>query len=265
MEVVPLDRADEPRLAPLLRRLERGIRYPLGADRFEIDHGDDPFRFFRRLGEARTFAAYERGRLAGVLTSVLRSIPTRHGGRRPAHYLCDLKAAPGRRGTRVLRPLVDAFEAHTPPDAPAYGISMNAADGSNRLVRLAPRLFDGVRAAAELRLHSLDAADAARAAPLLADRHGRPPTWASLAGVKDIVLESTGRPMPLVHAQVGPLAAAGGSPEPVDGAVHMFCHVAGDPLEARLRAEGLVPSAGATVLARGLDDVTFDFVLTSDI
>ncbi|MFG0319719.1 MAG: hypothetical protein ACF8XB_20780 [Planctomycetota bacterium JB042] len=265
MEVVALSRADEPRVAPLLRRLERGIRYPLGADRFEIDHGDDPFRFFRRLGEARTFAAFEDGRLAGVLTAVLRSIPTRDGGRRDAHYLCDLKAAPGRRGARVLRPLAEAFEAHAPPDAPAYGVSMNAADGSNRLVRLAPRLFDGVRAAAALRLYSLDAPDATVAAPLLADRFGRPPTWASLAGVKEIVLESTGRPMPLLHAQVGPLAADGGRSAPVEGASHMFCHLAGDPLEARLRDAGLVPSAGATVLARGLDDVAFDFVLTSDV
>ena len=31
--------------------LEKGTSYPLGKDRFEIDHGEDYFAFFTRLGQ----------------------------------------------------------------------------------------------------------------------------------------------------------------------------------------------------------------------
>lgn len=269
VRIVRIAAADEARYGPRLVALERGIRYPLGADRFEIDHGVDPFRFFRRLGDPRSFAALEGETVVGVLTAVARRVPSLNGGSRTVYYVCDLKAAgapPGATGpSRVLRPLADALEASLPRDAAAYGVSMNPAHGENRLARIVPRLFPGVSAAAELVLYSLDAAEAARAAPILAARHGGRPTWTSLAGVKDIVLESTGRPIPLLHAQLGSLAAADGHAAPIPGSVHMLCAPREDALIPRLADIGLRPGASATVLARGMAGTTFDFVLTSDI
>jgi len=70
--------------------------------------------------------------------------------------------------------------------------------------------------------------------------------------------------MQLVHAQFGPFAERG-VPEPIEGAVHMFCSPSKDALALDLARTGISPSASATVLHHGMADCDFRFVLTSEI
>lgn len=250
--------------APRIAALERGIRYPLGADRFEIRHGQDYFAFFRRLGELEYFVALEGETIVGVLAAVLRTLPSACGTK-PVWYLCDLKAFPGaQRG--VARELFAAFDrmlAETDRPRDTYAVSMNGAGGENRLARVMNRWFSSPPTiAGKLELYSLPADEMRRVAPLL-ETHG-PIRYRSLAGIKDIVLESTGQPMPLLHVQHGALRGDGSS-ETMDGAVHMFCLLETDVRNLELRRSRISPSATATLFVRFPTDIDFRCVRTSDI
>lgn len=267
LDVIRLSAEELPAYGAQIAALERDVTYPLGTDRFSIDHGDDYFAFFRRLGLMHYFVALEEGELVGVLAAVERSLPWQGDAPAPCLYLCDLKRRPGAHGGGVLSALGGAFEASVGARGlGAYGVSMNANDGTNRLARLLTRRDPALRAAVILTLFSLDADGARAAGPIVARHRGAAPTWLSLKGVKDIVLESSGQPMPLFHAQFGPCGArVGASRDPVDGAVHMLCAPSADGLTADLLRAGATPSASATVIARGMPGARFDFVLTSDI
>jgi hypothetical protein len=230
-----------------LAAFEHAFVYPLGTDRFHIDHGRDYLAFFRTLGEPCFYVAEAHGRIAGVLAAVRRRIAGRD-----VHYLCDLKA--DRAAAGAARGLLAAFaREHLGAETAAFGISMNAADGTNRLAQIARRC----PAAAPLTARGLGMA------PLLTRELG-PVRFCDQRGKKDIVLASTGAPMPLLHAQHGPLART----ELVDarpGSVHMICLPAGDALVAELGARGATPAASATLLSRHLDWFDARWVLTSDI
>jgi hypothetical protein len=266
---------------------EREIDYPLGGDRFRIDHvgqghgkaeGAPYFRFFRRLGRVRVVVArrIDDGSVLGVLIGVLRSIPcdpTRPERREAAWYLCDLKVLPARdpgganKPAGVARALIASFVERGRREAPrAYGVSMNPASGPNRVVRLLERSYAGLGRGRELSLFSLGHDEVVRHASILDEALG-PRSCLSLAGIKDIVLTSTAEPMRLLHLQHGPLAVPGGPPRPSH--VHMVCGPTGGSLVRVLRAAGLAPSATASTVHVGLDALDeadgWSFVLTSDI
>ncbi len=117
----------------------------------------------------------------------------------------------------------------------------------------------------DLEIYSLAPARLAAVEPLLA-RHRGPLALVSLRGTKDLVLESTGRPMPLVHVQFDGKTDEGERlaalpPE----STCMFCVPGQDALSRALREHGLAPSAGAAIVAHGLEHVDWRFVVTSEI
>lgn len=266
LHVIRLTPNDEPLYRSRIVSIEGDVTYPLGSDRFTIDHGDDYFAFFRRLGEVHYFVACDGDDVLGVMAAVERTIGW-GGSSHSCLYLCDLKRRPGAGATVVLASLARRFEQHIGDRIrDGYGVSMNAADGQNRLVRILTRRDPELRCAARLNLFSLDAEQALRASPVIARHRGEAPRWLSLAGKKDIVLQSSGTAMALLHAQFGPCGSHEATlPDPVDGAVHMLCAPEGGPLCAELVEMGARPSASADVIARGMDGASFDFVLTSDI
>lgn len=246
--------------------LEGMARYPLGQDHFRIDHGRDYFRFFDRLGDLAYYVAADDGELVAVGCGMLRDLP----GFGAAWYVGDLKVRPARRGEHVpLRMMGAAVPVEYPRCGRGYGISMNPPTGENRVLRLVRRFaMLPVEHACTLEMYSLDAAEARAARPTLEALLG-PVSFLSLRGVKDILLESTGAPLPLLHVQHGPLAERGPGAdlhaEPLDGAVHMLCAPAGDPLTAALRERGHTPTATATVIAHRMDGYPWRNVLTSEI
>lgn len=249
--------------------LERGVTYPLGHDRFAIDHGVDYFAFFRRLGELCYFVALDGERVVAVCAAVLRSLPRAPGAKaEPAWYLCDLKVHPSYRTQHIpFRMFLHGFPGKYARCQRGYGVSMNPGDGSpNPVVRLATHFhLAPAKVATTLSLYSLSAEAMQDVAPLLTRERG-PLGFLSLGGVKDIVLESTHAPMPLLHVQFGPAATQRGAfAAPQPGHVHMFCVPAGDPLEPALAALGLTPSATASVIQHRMADWDWRVLLTSDI
>ena len=260
---------DHDRVAAALAAIERDVDYPLGTDRFRIDHGADYFAFFRRLGPVRYAVATTDTAPAAVLVGALRTL---HVGDEPrrAWYLGDLKAAADARAPGVARALVRAFVTGAEPAARAgFGVSMDPPTGRNPLVRLARSALPGVRVGARLGLWSLDTAAFARVRPVL-EQHRGPLTLRSLRGIKDIVLRSTGRPMPLWHVEHRAPGRPSDAPPPGPGpddsaAIHMFCAPLDGALATDLATAAHPPGATATVLQQGLDGLDWDFLTTSEI
>ncbi|MFN3242790.1 MAG: hypothetical protein ACE37K_14910 [Planctomycetota bacterium] len=241
-----------------LRTFEERFEYPLGDDHFHIDHGEDYLAFFRRLGEPAPFLATVARRVVGVLVAVRRRV-----GRREGWYLCDLKVDPVYARYRAATRLLTSWaRAHLQDGEPVFGVSMNPARGDNRLVRAMRRWRADELSHAPIVLYSLsheqwlDRADEITAAL-------GPIGWFDPHGVKDIVLRSSGAPMPLLHAQHGPFARA--NAEARAGAVHMFCLPADDVLVERMRQRGLRPDATATIVHRDADGANWRHLLSSDI
>jgi hypothetical protein len=243
---------------PQIAAIESAVDYPLGTDRFHIDHGADYFGFFRRLGRLRYVVAERDGQLVAMLAAVERALSDG-----PAWYLGDLKLAPGGEGLALSRRLLEEVRHQAGP-VRAYGISMNPGDGSaNRVVRLLSRLAPDLTLGETLNLYSLDANEMLDLAQVLAEHRG-PLQYLSLTGTKDIVLASSGAAMPLLHVQFGPCAEAGHG-APIPGGVHMFCTPAGDALDAAVRNREFKPTATASILHVDMAGVDWSFVLTSDI
>ena len=247
--------------------LEQRASYPLGQDSFRIDHGEDYFAFFRRLGRLRYFVLLADGRVAAVAAAVLRRVPMDRGERAgEAWYLCDLKVHPDFRGRHLpLRLLTRTFLPCVLRCRRAYAVSMNPGDGRpNPVVRLLGRFrLAPLRPAGRLLLYSLEAGAVRRLRPQLETALG-PVSFLSLRGRKDLILGSTGAPLPLLHLQHGPLAEAGQA-EPEDGSTHMLCRPEGDGLIQVLAAAGIEPSADASLVSLGMTASDWRFILTSDI
>ena len=117
--------------------------------------------------------------------------------------------------------------------------------------------------ATKLGIVSLDAKQMREVEPVLREHFGCV-SYLSLAGKKDIILQSTGAAMPLLHVQFGPCAEQG-HPEPLDDFVHMFCVSIDHPLIEILEHQAIYPSATATVVHHRMEQWDWGFILTSDI
>lgn len=251
--------------------LESLATYPIGEDFFQLDHGSDYFAFFDRLGQTDYFVVREGQRVVGVCCNVLRRVPDRLGGKlRRAWYACDLKVHPEYRGRRIPHRIANyAFLREYLRCPRGYAITMNPKGGpqANRVLKIADRWWNPTSTPAQLEIYSLDAAVMARLRPTLEAQRG-PIRFLSLRGVKDVVLQSTGLPMPLLHVQWGAFPTEGPGrllEEPQLEHAHMFCAPEGSGL-ARLVAEaGVAPFATATVLSHRMPACDWSFVLTSEI
>lgn len=267
MRLVEVTRADRPAFQGRLAAFDAHASYPFGEDRFRLDHGADYYAFFDRLGEVSAHVFLDGEDIVGMGVAVLRDVPFRRGERaRRTWYLCDAKVHPERRGQKLAyRAAGQRFLRHYLRAQRAYGITMNPGDGSDNGVvrhamryRLAPFHLGGV-----LGIYSLDADAMRRLAPLLTAHRG-PLEYLSLEGKKDLIMQSSGTRLPLLHVQFGPCAERGHA-APMEGHTHMFCALEGDALAGALAAEGVDPSASATILAHRMQDCDWQFVLTSDI
>ena len=262
-----IQRSDWPSFHDRVVGLEAGITYPLGEDRFEIDHGADYAAFFDRLGDFVYYAVLDGEQVVAGAGAILRKVPKAPGEKpRKGCNGCDLKVIPSHRGERIpWRIVKHAFLKQYLRCGRGYGITMNPGDGSpNPVVRMAGRFWLGrSTVATTIHFFSFDRDAMAEEAELL-EHHRGPLSYLSLEGKKDIVLQSTGAAMPLLHVQFGPCAAPG-HPAPLPDHVHMFCVPEEDPLLTDLTQRGHSPHASASVLQHRMKGWDWRFILTSDI
>ena len=256
---------EESLLGPSFQKLEKAISYPLGNDEFQIDHGLDYFAFFKRLGKLNCYAAVKGEEIAATGMGILRNISFRQGEKqRRAWYLCDLKVNQGYRGSHLpLQLLRKAFLPSYIRCSRGYAISMNPPSGENRIVKLLGRFsWAPSKLAGILNIYSCDYEQMTKAQPVL-EKHRGAVSYLSLSGKKDLVLKSTGKPMPLLHLNFGD--QSGLPSEPQAGFTHMFCSPATDPLATDLAQMNFRPQATASIIHHRMKNCDWRFILTSDI
>jgi GNAT superfamily N-acetyltransferase len=251
VEFFRIQREELPRWQAELEALEQRSVYPLGDDAFRISHGADYFAFFERLGRVHYYAMAHEGRLIGVACAMLRPAE----GELPSRwYVADLKVHPDFRGQHVpLRMLYRGFVPRYLECPRGYAVAMDPPDGRRPPgIRLLdhfswlPRLGTDYLS---LDLFTADADSIDTLLPLLSEAHpGRRLRFVSTLGIKDLVLESTGRPYPLLHLSPSDRPAPRVFERPQPDHVHMWCLPRRHPLVARLAERGVVPSASATVV-----------------
>jgi hypothetical protein len=150
---------------------------------------------------------------------------------------------------------------------------MNPGDGSeNPVVRLCERMtLAPMHCAETLFFYSLSAEQMVDVVAMVELERG-PVAYLSLRGIKDIVLQSTGRPMPLLHLQFGPCAEIHPGDKrgrlfntPQNGSVHMFCTPVSGDLARGMHERGFTPSATASIICHRMNGWDWRFVLTSEI
>jgi len=267
VKLIHVGPAERALFQPHLAALDDHISYPLGNDRFRLDHGPSYYAFFDRLGKVSAYVMVDGQHLIGTGMAILRRVPYVTGGKpRKTWYACDAKMHPDHRGRGLgMGAAGRHFLGHYLRCGHGYAISMNPADGrDNGVVRHAQRFRRArIHVAGILCIFSVDAEAMTRLAPLVV-RHRGPLSYLSLEGKKDLILDSTQARLPLLHVQFGPCAESG-VPHPVPGHTHMLCALETDELTRDLATEGIEPSATATIIAHRMDPCDWRFVLTSDI
>lgn len=261
IEIKALKRKDWPLFGPEIQKLENIAEYPYGDDFFKLDHGPDYFAFFARMGEPLFHVALAGRRVVGCAAGVLRTLKIENKTVR-AWYLCDLKVDPEFRLVTTLLLKKNLFRNYLKCSR-AYAVSMNPAAGENRVVKLLTRVSQmSVECAGTLNFYSFGQSTAAVFQKDLEAKIG-PVSYLSLAGVKDLIMKSTGERLPLFHIQHGPSAEAGAQTPPAEG-TYMICAFEDSDLDKLLKDRFPV-SATASVLSHRLKPENWNFILTSDI
>lgn len=263
--VVLVQSSERQILGERIRDLESLATYPFGDDSFRIDHGDDYFQFFDRLGKVSYYCVLDGERLAAVGAGILRDVPLGIPTQmKKAWYLFDLKVHPDYRGMHL--PLLIFRKAAIPSLFQAwrgYAVSMNN-EGSNKVAAI----FSRARLAAlsihsVLNIYSLSHEEV-RSHRSLLEKHRGPLSFLVLNGIKDLIMSKTALPMPLAHIQFGPMGGQGIA-DSIEGFRHMIAAPAEDPLAQDLAKAGVKVDATATILHYRMAAFDFKFLLTSDI
>lgn len=131
-ELCVIDEPPAPEIALALRDFEAGFRYPLGSGRwFRICHGNDYTKFFRAIGDARTFVVRCDSSVAGVISVARCRLRLPHRTECNAAYIADLKMRQPALGSTLIKLLREATQWGRGQDC-EIGFSI-VMDGTNRL------------------------------------------------------------------------------------------------------------------------------------
>ena len=249
-----------------IARLQSHFSSSLGDDYFYFDHGADYFEWFRTLGKLYYFVVLDGDDVVAVAASTIRQLTSPSGEKsEPFFYLCDLKVLPSHQGKKLPEKLfTNRFPHHYFKCPRGYAVSLDPADGSdNSVVRMLDNFpFIPFDLASRIGIVALDTELMAEVDPILR-RHRGPVYYNSLSGIRDMILHSTGEPLPVLHAQFGPFSQCGHE-NPVDNHIHMFCAPLDDPLIRDLELRGIRPVATASVIQHRMEGWKWQFLLTSE-
>lgn len=268
-----LDRNSRGKYEKSIAALEELASYPLGDDQFKIDHGSNYYAFFDRMGDTVFHCMFDGDRVVAVAAAITRLLADTSGNEHRVVYLCDLKVHPDYRGQGIpLRMARRGFWRSVLTTRKYYAISMNKPGQSqNRVAKLLSHFrWLPMEATGPIDIFNLSAIDLKRMPSL--EQFIGPYHFLSLTGIKDIVLQSTGKPMDLWHLQHGPCSSDIGEQDfgkqadrPSASGVHMICCQREDEIWSYLAQQGHRPDSSATIIHTGMKKFSWSFVLTSEI
>ncbi len=264
IEIKVLQKSDWLEFSPKLQKLENVAEYPYGEDFFKLDHGDNYFAFFERLGEPVFHIALFENRVVACAAGILRKLRIENKEIK-AWYLCDLKAHPDFRGGTISKQLLKKnLVSNYLRCQRGYAISMDPAKGKNRVVSLLSRSsLIPIKYAGKLNFYSFDKNAAREFHPRLEAYLGKI-SYLSLKGKKDLIMQSTNAQLPLFHIQHGAMATSSAMATAEKEGTYMICCSENTTLDDLLK-ERFPVSATASILAHRMNPNDWNFVLTSDI
>ena len=245
---------------------EKHTSYPFGDDRFYISHGDDYFKFFRRLGTPYWAVTIDsQKKILSQLCAILRKVPLASGKLQKSWYLCDLKKDRHHRSANTLSALFRTVFCLIWKCQRGYAISMNRDDGLNPLnLVIKKAVFLPRLSSAQLMIFSCSYEQLLTIRPII-EKYRGPVSYLNLAGVKDIILQKGGK-LSLLHLQFGPMKSRTNTlPSPLPHFTYMWCSPASDPLSIALIKANCIPSATATIFSWRMKHHDWSWILTSDI
>ena len=263
IEIRSLTNNDFAEFGEQLQKLESIAEYPYGDDFFRLDHGENYFAFFERLGSVLFHIALHQNRVIACAAGVLREINL-EGRMIKTWYLCDLKVHPDFRGKQITTKLFTKNLARNYLKCSrGYAVSMNPADGKNAIVNLLRRLpLPLIKYAGKLNFYSFAEDQAKSIHPVLEKILGRI-SYLSLEGKKDLIMRSTNSRLQLFHIQHGSMAG-NGSQSPGEKGTYMICAFENSGLDILLQKNFPV-SATASIISHRMVVKDWNFILTSDI
>lgn len=275
--IVELNDTNKNELNTKLKLFEKRLKhdYPMGNDYFNIEHGDDYFKFFDRLGKVHMMTLINNDEIVGSGCGVLRNINyfssksskdnSNGNNQLPSDYcwyLCDLKIDPKYRGLHVPFKMGLLAKQKLNISNRVYGITMNKNGENNKVVKLVKRIpFLNFKSEGKLMIYSIDY-DVLLKIRVIIEKYRGPITFLSLLNIKDLILKSTGLPMPLLHIQ---WRNDFGFKDPLPNHTYMFCCPINDPMYNELTNNNIITDTTADIVHYNMDDSDWKFVLTSDI
>ncbi len=263
IEIKVLQKKDRQEYGARLQEFENIAEYPYGDDFFRLDHGENYFAFFERLGEPLFHIALDENRIVACAAGVLRTLEIEEKTFK-AWYLCDLKVDKNYALKRLpARLFKKKLFSNYLKCSRGYAVSMNPAKGKNRVIKLIERFkWIPIRYAGKLNFYSFNQTEAGNFHDKLESELGKI-SYLSLKGKKDLIMKSTGKRLPLFHIQHG-AAANFGMSKPSKKGTYMICSSENSELDNLLKKQFPV-SATASVLAHRMNPKDWNFILTSDI
>ncbi|MCD9186418.1 MAG: hypothetical protein LUM44_08290 [Pyrinomonadaceae bacterium] len=263
IEIKVLQRKNFQEYSARLQEFENVAEYPYGDDFFKLDHGENYFAFFERLGEPLFHVALDENRVIACAAGVLRNLKIGEKETK-AWYLCDLKVDKNYALHKIPAKLFrkNLFSNYLKCSR-GYAVSMNPAKGKNRVVKLIERFrWIPIRYAGKLNFYSFDESEAQNFHNELEAALGKI-SYLSLRGKKDLIMKSTNSRLPLFHIQHGEMATSA-MPEPAENGTYMICSSENSALDDLLKNRFQI-SATASILAHRMNPKDWNFILTSDI
>lgn len=246
-----------------LRDFEHDFQYPLGKDSFFIDHGINYFEFFDSLGTPYIYIAEEEGEIKAVAIIVLRNIDIYDNGvKESIWYICDLKIHPSYRGKFFIQHFIEVvYKKYGHLSSKIYGISMNSAQGENKLIKLASRLANlDLILSGELNFYLLNKNQLNLVKQMLIDKYNTI-NFVSLREKKDLILTSTNKALKMVHF----------SPKKTKEELftndiynYMFCFPTNEDINFQFSKLEFTPIATASIISN-IKNCNWNFILTSEI
>lgn len=241
--------------------------YSLSNDSFKIDHGENYFSFFMRLGKVYYFLIRTKkdNNIVGTACGVLRDLQTKK-----FWYLCDLKIDIEHRGKQLTNKLfLQMFKTFFFKAQRGYLVSMDPESEQIKHIfeKISSVLHLNIDTKTKLLIYSLPVNKMVGAEKLLEKNFGLI-SYLSLKGSKDLVLSSTQKPIELYHLQHGQFApkinVLSISELPADATV-MFCLPNSSPLVKIMEDNNIITDISATIISYRMEFFDWHDILTSDI
>lgn len=244
-----------------LEEFEEDFLYPLGADHFSINHGNDYLAFFRRIGEPVIRGVTDGDTIAALGAGVI-------SRRWQAWYLCDMKVTPRYRGRKFPRKLfIRNFFFNYLRCRRGFALNMETIDGAkNPIQKIMQTLpWTPLKVGARVLFFYADAEATQRAVSLL--EKDRPRIFfVNIQSKKNLVLKSTGKGIPLLHLEWGERSPDDETVDfPQPEMLHMWCLAEDDPLVKELALVGIQPKASGLIFQHGMDKFNWSQLRTSEL